>query len=65
MSDIYDPAWLLGPQGPIARKLDHYEVRPQQIEMAQAVAGAFDKSQHLVVGAGTGVGKALYIWPRR
>ncbi len=55
---------MLSPDGPIAGRLDHYESRPQQIEMAEAVGQAFDKSEHLIVEAGTGVGKSFaYLLP--
>src|SRR6476661_2967551 len=38
--------------------------RPGQIEMAQAVARAFDTGEHLAVQAGTGTGKSLaYLVP--
>jgi ATP-dependent DNA helicase DinG len=58
------PASILGPEGRIAARLPHYELRPQQLEMAEAVAGAFRKSRHLVVEAGTGVGKSFsYLVP--
>lgn len=41
-----------------------YEARPQQVEMARAVADALDAACHLVVEAGTGVGKSLaYLVP--
>jgi len=41
-----------------------YEVRPQQAEMAMAVADALESSHHLIVEAGTGVGKSLsYLVP--
>ena len=41
-----------------------YEARPQQIEMARAVADALESKRHLVVEAGTGVGKSLaYLVP--
>ncbi len=41
-----------------------YEARPQQVEMAQAVADALETRTHLVVEAGTGVGKSLaYLVP--
>ena len=53
------PAALLGPDGPIAAVLDRYEVRPQQQAMADAVAEAFAAPDHLLVEAGTGVGKSL------
>jgi len=55
---------VLGTQGLIARRLPKYEHRPQQLEMAAAVAAALDKKQHLVAEAGTGVGKSFaYLVP--
>jgi ATP-dependent DNA helicase DinG len=58
------PASILGPEGRIAARLPHYELRPQQLEMADAVAGAFRRKRHLVVEAGTGVGKSFaYLVP--
>ena len=41
-----------------------YEERPGQIDMARAVAHAFNAREHLMVEAGTGVGKSLaYLVP--
>ena len=41
-----------------------FEQRPQQVEMAQAVAQAFDDDTGLLVEAGTGTGKSLaYLLP--
>lgn len=41
-----------------------FERRPQQVEMSQAVADALEASHHLVVEAGTGVGKSFaYLVP--
>ncbi|HEV2294212.1 MAG TPA: helicase C-terminal domain-containing protein, partial [Tepidisphaeraceae bacterium] len=56
---------ILGPQGAIARRLqDRYEHRPQQLEMARAVEEAFAQKHHLLVEAGTGVGKSFaYLLP--
>jgi Rad3-related DNA helicase/REP element-mobilizing transposase RayT len=56
---------ILGPDGAIARRLgDRYEHRPQQLEMAEAVSEAFTKGHHLLVEAGTGVGKSFaYLLP--
>src|SRR5687767_2645598 len=57
-------AEILGDSGIIARRLSGYEQRPQQIEMASAVERAFSESRHLVVEAGTGVGKSFaYLVP--
>src|SRR5438552_6587015 len=56
---------ILGEDGVIARRLgDKYEFRPQQLEMAAAVEEAFTQGQHLLVEAGTGVGKSFaYLLP--
>src|SRR5438045_5044099 len=56
---------ILGPDGAIARRLqDRYEHRPEQLEMAAAVEEAFAKGHHLLVEAGTGVGKSFaYLLP--
>ena len=56
---------ILGPGGAIARRLgESYEARPQQLEMAAAVEDAFTNSRHLLVEAGTGVGKSFaYLLP--
>jgi Rad3-related DNA helicase/REP element-mobilizing transposase RayT len=56
---------ILGPTGAIARRLgDAYEHRPQQLEMAAAVERAFAEKHHLLVEAGTGVGKSFaYLLP--
>ena len=57
-------AAILGPQGIIAGKLPGYEARPQQLEMAKAVEDAIDGRHHLMVEAGTGVGKSFaYLVP--
>ncbi len=55
---------ILGPDGAIAGRLSNYEVRPQQLEMADAVARAIQDRRHLMVEAGTGVGKSFaYLVP--
>ncbi|MDP8230174.1 MAG: helicase C-terminal domain-containing protein [Candidatus Gorgyraea atricola] len=55
---------VFGQDGPIARALESYEERPEQIEMAGAIADAILRSQTLVVEAGTGVGKSFaYLVP--
>jgi ATP-dependent DNA helicase DinG len=57
-------ASILGPDGVIARRLGNYEPRPQQLEMADAVAAAITEHRHLMVEAGTGVGKSFaYLVP--
>src|SRR5205809_4953655 len=56
---------ILGEDGVIARRLgEKYEFRPQQLEMAAGVERAFSESHHLLVEAGTGVGKSFaYLLP--
>lgn len=55
---------VLGPDGPVARALPGYEVRREQIRMAEAIEQAFAKGRHLAVEAGTGVGKSFaYLVP--
>src|SRR5580704_14974139 len=55
----------LGQDGAVARRLGAlYEFRPQQLEMAAAVEKALVDQKHLMVEAGTGVGKSFaYLLP--
>ncbi|MBL8744983.1 MAG: DEAD/DEAH box helicase [Phycisphaerae bacterium] len=55
----------LSPAGPLARVLGPaFEPRPQQVEMAAAVALALEQRATLMVEAGTGVGKSFaYLIP--
>jgi ATP-dependent DNA helicase DinG len=56
---------ILAEDGAVARRLgDRYEFRPQQLEMAEAVERALVNEHHLLVEAGTGVGKSFaYLLP--
>ena len=55
---------IFTPGGLISGNLNGYEYRPQQLEMAEAVDAAFQDDEHLVVEAGTGVGKSFaYLMP--
>lgn len=55
---------VLGPGGRIAQRLAGYESRPQQVDMAAAVEQAIGRREHLIVEAGTGVGKSFaYLVP--
>ena len=57
-------ASILGPSGRCASMVQGYEHRPGQLLMTRAVTEAFNNSKHLVVEAGTGVGKSLaYLLP--
>ena len=55
---------MLEPGGILDQAFSSFEYRPQQIEMMQAVANAFNHSLHLIVEAGTGTGKSIaYLLP--
>ena len=55
---------ILGNDGLIASRLENYEERKQQLQMADAVANAISDKKHLIVEAGTGVGKSFgYLVP--
>src|SRR6476660_3143283 len=54
---------IFSPTGILSRA-KNFEFRPQQQEMAVAVAKALQNQEHLAVEAGTGVGKSLaYLIP--
>ncbi len=54
----------LAPKSKMARALPQFEVRPQQLEMMDAVADAFNRNGIAVIEAPTGVGKTLaYLLP--
>jgi ATP-dependent DNA helicase DinG len=60
----HDDLAPLEPGGAVQNRLECYEHRPQQIEMARAVIDAFNKDELLVIEAGTGTGKSLaYLVP--
>lgn len=62
--DPLDVHSILGPGGRIANRIAHYEHRREQMEMATAVADALASQKHLIVEAGTGVGKSFgYLVP--
>ncbi len=55
---------LLGPAGPMAARLEDYELREAQQQMALAVAQLFNRGGRLLVEAGPGTGKSLaYLVP--
>ena len=55
---------IFSPGGIISKYLSGYEFRQEQLHMANAVARAFAASEHLIVEAGTGVGKSFaYLIP--
>lgn len=62
--DIADLRELFATSGPFATVFPHYEFRPQQLRMAEAVAETFNDGGTLIVEAGTGTGKSLaYLLP--
>ena len=62
--DPEEAASVLEHGGPFARYFESYEHRPEQVEMLRAVANALSYGQHLMVEAGTGVGKSFaYLVP--
>ena len=55
---------VLGVGGLVAKRLRRYEERPEQLAMAQGVTDAISERHHLLVEAGTGVGKSFaYLVP--
>lgn len=55
---------LFATSGPFAAVFPHYEFRPQQLQMAEAIAETFNEGGTLIVEAGTGTGKSLaYLLP--
>ena len=55
---------IFNSEGLLSQKFPHYEFRSGQLEMANKVEEAFQKAKHLVIEAGTGVGKSFaYLVP--
>ncbi|MDO9189338.1 MAG: ATP-dependent DNA helicase, partial [Sulfurimicrobium sp.] len=55
---------IFSDSGPLAQAAEGYRLRPQQLEMARAIAGAIEKHEVLVAEAGTGTGKTFaYLIP--
>jgi predicted DnaQ family exonuclease/DinG family helicase len=62
--DPDETASLLEYGGPFAKHFESYEHRPEQVEMLRAVTAALSEGRHLMVEAGTGVGKSFaYLIP--
>ncbi len=61
---MLSPLDILGSEGSIARRLERYEQRSEQLAMSEKVNEAFLAKRHLAVEAGTGVGKSFaYLVP--
>ena len=57
-------ASLFSPTGALAAHITSFRARPQQVEMAQAIAEAIDGNSLLIAEAGTGTGKTVaYLVP--
>lgn len=55
---------IFAQDGPIAKLMPDYESRQEQLQMAQAVDTAIKHAEHLIVEAGTGIGKSFaYLVP--
>jgi ATP-dependent DNA helicase DinG len=62
--DPEEVASILEYGGPFSRYFELYEHRPEQVEMLKAVTDALNNGNHLMVEAGTGVGKSFaYLIP--
>ncbi len=62
--DVDEVASILEYGGPFSRYFESYEQRPEQVEMLRAVTNALSYDGHLMVEAGTGVGKSFaYLVP--
>ena len=62
--DLDAIAAFFAPEGPLGRSFDGYESRKPQVDMARAVADAFNQSDPVLVEAGTGTGKSMaYLVP--
>ncbi len=57
-------ASLFSPDGALAAHINNFRARPQQVEMAQAIAEAIEGNSLLIAEAGTGTGKTFaYLVP--
>lgn len=55
---------IFASDGPLAKQIEGYFPRAAQVEMAEAINQALEKKEHLVVEAGTGIGKTFaYLIP--
>ena len=62
--DDDEVASILEYGGEFSQHFGSYEQRPEQVHMLRAVSGALSKGRHLMVEAGTGIGKSFaYLIP--
>jgi len=62
--DVEEISSILQFGGAFSRHFKHFEHRPEQVEMLRAITHGISEGQHLLVEAGTGVGKSFaYLIP--
>lgn len=62
--DINHIKKIFSDNGPLKVQLNHFELRPQQVQMATSVARTLNENKCLLMEAGTGTGKSLaYLIP--
>lgn len=55
---------IFSPDGPFAKSAPDYSPRPEQVEMAEAIAAALERGDSIICEAGAGTGKTLaYLVP--
>ncbi|MDP2804714.1 MAG: ATP-dependent DNA helicase, partial [Gallionellaceae bacterium] len=55
---------LFAPDGALSAHIENFRARPQQVELAQAIAEAINVNGQLIAEAGTGTGKTFaYLVP--
>lgn len=62
--NVLTPEDILAETGPLAELIQNYQIRPQQLEMAQSIDEAIQDHQSIILEAGTGTGKTFaYLIP--
>ncbi|HBY07716.1 MAG TPA: DNA polymerase III subunit epsilon [Chloroflexi bacterium] len=62
--DIEEVASILEYGGEFSRHFEHFQQRPEQVELLRSITHAISEGQHLMAEAGTGVGKSFaYLIP--
>lgn len=62
--DVEEVSSILEHGGSFSRFFEHFEQRPEQVEMLRRVTTSLSNSQHTMVEAGTGIGKSFaYLIP--
>lgn len=62
--DLMEVSSVLQPGGPFFDRFPTYEHRPEQVSMLEASTKAISEGRHLLIEAGTGIGKSLaYLIP--